>query len=639
MRGGYRLIDADAPEDMTAALAPGSKIPRTAVTLRCRNLSYSVKVPAAKEDETWWGRRVEKDLLNELDLAFHPGEIVGLMGPSGAGKTTLLNVLAGHNHHQGTLRGSLTANDGPLPANFKQVTCFIPQDDVLLAGLTPRETLMFTAQLRLRASATARESRVNTIMEQLGLIGCADVLVGNVDRKGISGGQRKRVSIGMELLTDPAVLFVDEATSGLDSKMAEDVISILRNLARDSPGRTVICTIHQPSYGIFVSFDKLVLLANGRTAYFGAVQAAPGYFAGQGLDIPQNENPADVYMRWLQDPTIMPALLLTARRLQNDIEGGSTSIRSQSIWDKERPKQSSSYATSHLWQFWVLFQRTFWDMAKDPEKYLQTLVVKITVGLLVGIVWIDQAGHTQHSIFPTQGVFFMVLINSVMDTVMQTALTFPTSRALLLREYRNGTYALPCFHLAMALANCIFMCINTFVMALPVYFLVGLRLTVRAFCHFVAITSLQACIGVGFGLAIGAIANDFAQAQAMVAPSIIPLILFSGYVIPYDQIKDYFLWLYYASFFQYGFSALQINQFHDWDFNDCDLTKMENTCKELGVDCESLGVMCYETGEDLLHEHNIYVDDMLFDYAIMGATLLFSLALSYYVMRHVIRTQ
>ena len=157
-------------------------------------------------------RGQDKMILTDVSCHFRPGELTALMGPSGSGKTTLLATLAGHNAHQGTRGGQLLVNGGPLPSAFKQMSTFIPQDDVLLAGLSPREALSFAAELRVAKPRAERTALVESLLSQLGLHECADTRIGNVDRRGISGGQRKRVSVGLELVTDPAVVFVDEAT-------------------------------------------------------------------------------------------------------------------------------------------------------------------------------------------------------------------------------------------------------------------------------------------------------------------------------------------------------------------------------------------------------------------------------------------
>jgi ABC-type multidrug transport system ATPase subunit len=219
------------------------------------------------------------------------------MGPSGAGKTTLLNILAAR--AGGFLIGNVKLNDRILEQkDMRMMMNYIPQDDVLFSALTPRETLTYTAKLRIaNQTEQQRNALVSDLMDKLGITRCADVIVGNELTKGISGGQKKRTSVAMELVTNPSILFVDEATSGLDSQTAEDVVRILRDISRT--GRTVICTIHQPSFDIFRMFDKLLLLQAGQVVYNGSVAESTKYFGSLGWACPEVLNPAEYFMRIL----------------------------------------------------------------------------------------------------------------------------------------------------------------------------------------------------------------------------------------------------------------------------------------------------------------------------------------------------
>ena len=278
------------------------------VVIDCDIMSYSVQregPPIWKKLVTMCGcgnedlSRNMDEILRDIKSTFNPGEFVCLMGPSGAGKTTLLNTLAAR--AGGFLIGSVRLNDRALEQkDMRMVMKYIPQDDTLFSALTPRETLTYTAKLRIpNQTDFERDELVNSLMKRLGITRCADVIVGNELIKGISGGQKKRVSVAMELVTDPSVLFVDEATSGLDSQTAEDVVRILRDISR--AGRTVICTIHQPSFDIFKMFDTLLLLQNGQVVYNGSVEESPKYFAQQGFECAEWMNPADHFMKALAE--------------------------------------------------------------------------------------------------------------------------------------------------------------------------------------------------------------------------------------------------------------------------------------------------------------------------------------------------
>ena len=222
------------------------------------------------------------------------------MGPSGSGKTTVLNCVLGN--ASGVMEGDVLINGAPHPRHFKSIAKLIPQEDVMLSTLTVREALWFQAELVMPQSAgkTAKSERIEAVLQQLSLLQCADTRIGNVESRGISGGERKRTSIGLELLSNPPVLCVDEPTSGLDSKTAEDVVCILKRTLEESR-RTCITTIHQPSFRIFSLFDRVLFLSQGRVAYNGPVKKVEDFFSGIGYPTPaKGEHVADTRsVSWL----------------------------------------------------------------------------------------------------------------------------------------------------------------------------------------------------------------------------------------------------------------------------------------------------------------------------------------------------
>ena len=177
------------------------------------------------------------------------------------------------------------------------------QDDKLFEMMTPRELLSFSASLRLPRETTKEEKKkaVDSVIERLGLPACADTRVGGALARGLSGGERKRTSIGYELITNPSLLFLDEPTSGLDSFSALSLLECLKDLAKD--GHTIICTIHQPSSEIFDMFDKLILLAKGKCVYAGKSNASIEHFSNLGYPCPTYSNPSDHFMKILQTRT------------------------------------------------------------------------------------------------------------------------------------------------------------------------------------------------------------------------------------------------------------------------------------------------------------------------------------------------
>lgn len=222
---------------------------------------------------------------------------MAIMGPSGSGKSTLLNILAGRVTGTGSgkhLSGSFKANGEIVaPKSFRQNVAYVVQDDALFPTSTAREALEFSANLRLPVSFTKkeREDLVNDMIESLGLKSCENTMIGGELIRGLSGGERKRVAIGVELVSSPSVLFLDEPTSGLDSYSAWKVVKILRAISETKT--TIMCSIHQPSSEVFNQFDTLVLLCKGNVVFQGAVEDVDRVFRGKGLGVPPRTNVAD----------------------------------------------------------------------------------------------------------------------------------------------------------------------------------------------------------------------------------------------------------------------------------------------------------------------------------------------------------
>jgi len=249
----------------------------TAAFLEFDNLVYEVDVP--RKD----GKRgtERKRLLNNIYGYAPPGKMVALMGASGAGKTTLLDVLAGMKTG-GHVTGSIKVNGKPVDFNtFKRVAGYVEQFDSHLETATVREAIAFSADLRLPSDISAEEKakRVELVMDKLELMPYAEVMIGSPSTGGLLADIRKKVTIAVELIMDPDLLFLDEPTTGLSSKAALEVMRVTRRLAEDIP---VLCTIHQPSAEIFNQFDWLLLLqSGGEVVYFGPVDEVPKYFSRQ----------------------------------------------------------------------------------------------------------------------------------------------------------------------------------------------------------------------------------------------------------------------------------------------------------------------------------------------------------------------
>ncbi|KDP44400.1 hypothetical protein JCGZ_20080 [Jatropha curcas] len=248
-----------------------------------------------------------KHLLRCVTGKIKPGRVTAVMGPSGAGKTTFLSALAGKPIGCWMTGLILINGENESIHSYKKVIGFVPQDDIVHGNLTVEENLWFSAHCRLSAYMPKPDKVliVERVIESLGLQTVRDSLVGTVEKRGISGGQRKRVNVGLEMVMEPSLLILDEPTSGLDSASSQLLLKALRREALE--GVNICMVVHQPSYTLFKMFDDLVLLAKGGlVVYHGSAKKVEEYFAGLGIHVPERVNPPDYYIDILEG-IVMPS--------------------------------------------------------------------------------------------------------------------------------------------------------------------------------------------------------------------------------------------------------------------------------------------------------------------------------------------
>lgn len=266
--------------------------------MQFHDVTYKIK---SKQSE-------ETTILKGISGVVSPGEMLVMLGPSGSGKTTLLTALGGR--LGGRLAGPITYNGRPFSSKIKRTIGFVTQDDILLPHLTVTETLVFTALLRLPNTLTKQEkvAQAEAVISHLGLTKCKNSIVGSQILRGVSGGERKRVNIGQEMLINPSLLFLDEPTSGLDSTTAQKIVSMMWEFA--SGGRTVVMTIHQPSSRLFYMFHKILLMLEGNGVYFGKGSEVMDYFSSIGYSPSVPMNPSDFLLDLANGMSVSSCLLL-----------------------------------------------------------------------------------------------------------------------------------------------------------------------------------------------------------------------------------------------------------------------------------------------------------------------------------------
>ncbi|CAM8969575.1 unnamed protein product [Rhodiola kirilowii] len=356
-----------------------------------------------------------KRLLSGLSGFAEPGRIMAIMGPSGSGKSTLLDALSGRLASNIIMSGNVLLNGKRKKLDYGGVA-YVTQQDSLLGTLSVRETLTYSANLRFPPSMTKHDidAIIDTTIKEMGLQKCADQMIGNWHLRGISGGEKKRLSIALETLTRPSLLFLDEPTSGLDSASAFFVVQTLRRISRQ--GKTVISSIHQPSSEVFALFDDLFLLSGGETVYFGEASSAIEFFEEAGFPCPSRRNPSDHFLRCINsdfddvdveeaaDPQDMmataqiKAILVEKYNVSSYIE--KTAARIQEISNMEGLVTKPRLGSNATWwkQLRTLTKRSLVNMSRDLGYYWLRTALYVTLSICVGTIFF-QMGTDYKAIF------------------------------------------------------------------------------------------------------------------------------------------------------------------------------------------------------------------------------------------------
>eukprot|EP00928_Gymnodinium_smaydae_P020603 TRINITY_DN17965_c0_g1_i2.p1 TRINITY_DN17965_c0_g1~~TRINITY_DN17965_c0_g1_i2.p1 ORF type:complete len:620 (-),score=102.45 TRINITY_DN17965_c0_g1_i2:97-1956(-) len=526
--------------------------PGHSAELEVRGLAYAV--PSGRR------RVAPRKVLAGVDCVFPPGRLSAIMGASGSGKTSLLTLLRGLSAPGSSIAGEVLCNGHAVDADLmRSVASVVPQEDVYLPALTPREMLRFAAELRLPAGTTSaeHEARAASVVAHLRLEACADTPIGDerAGLRGISGGERRRLSVGLAVIGGlPQALFCDEITSGLDSCSAASMVGLLKDMA--ARGVTVVCAIHQPSFSVFKEFDYLLLLEAGLACFAGDLESAESHFSRCGAPTPAHTNPAHHYVELVQQRDNP-----WARRWHDAVAQGSAGSRPptrsdfpghSTLMDGKRKSQLSL-----LQQTAVLTRRTLLENFKNRKKFFRGIMSRCPASVMVGFFfWRVAAYTTQSSLFPVKGVLFFAIQNPLIETFYAGASTFQSTRGLLKREYYDGLYHVAPYYFAYYIGFLAMQIPWTFAWVVPLYVLTGLPLELHRFLIFVFAIFLVILMACAAGSAVGAKTKDQEGNRAVLAPMLIPMVLFSGYVIPYRQLPGVWKPLY--------------NLYGGTEFVDCD---------------------------------------------------------------------
>nr|XP_025661609.1 ABC transporter G family member 22 isoform X2 [Arachis hypogaea] len=527
----------------------------------------------------------EKDILNGISGCVNPGEVLALMGPSGSGKTTLLNLLGARICHS-TISGSITYNDQSYSKFLKSRIGFVTQDDVLFPHLTVKETLTYAARLRLPKTYTKeqKEKRALDVIYELGLERCQDTMIGGSFVRGVSGGERKRVCIGNEIIINPSLLFLDEPTSGLDSTTALRIVQMLQDIAE--AGKTVVTTIHQPSSRLFHKFDKLILLGKGSLLYFGKASEAMNYFQSIGCSPLISMNPAEFLLDLangnindvslpseLEDrvqmgtveserhsgkpsPAVVHEYLVEAYE-SRVAETEKKKIMAPSPLDEEvKSKVRSSkreWGASWYEQFSILFWRGIKERKHDYFSWLRITQV-LSTAIILGLLWWQSDTKNIKDLQDQAGLLFFIAVFWGFFPVFTAIFTFPQERAMLSKERAADMYRLSAYFLARTTSDLPLDLILPVLFLLVVYFMAGLRLSATPFVLTILTVFLCIVAAQGLGLAIGATLMDLKRATTLASVTVMTFMLAGGFFV--QRVPIFISWIRYMSFNYHTYKLL-----------------------------------------------------------------------------------
>ncbi|KAF9175294.1 hypothetical protein BGX20_006981 [Mortierella sp. AD010] len=585
-----------------------SRIPYTlnteAASLEFRNVGYTLNKNGLQ-------------ILKGISGSAPAGVVLAVMGPSGAGKSTLVDILAGK-RKDGKVTGQILLNGKQVhESEIRRMVGFVDQEDTLPPTQTVYEAVLFSAMLRLPEAMPIQEihTRVTEVIEMLGLSHCSDRRIGNITSRGISGGEKRRVSIALELITRPPILILDEPTSGLDSYSAHMVVEQLCKLAA-SKTTTVILTIHQPRSDIFFMFDQALVISKGEALYFGPSNAAADYFRRRDLVCPTNYNIAD----YLLDIAMDQELLAKAKSYQGDDDekggistshqlhasgetfsrrgmnanehvNGTTSSNMKSsdstqtsavssphettvricetdsinsstecLSEKTTVKrQKTVYPTSFLTQLQVIMKRNFQTLIRDKSLLVLHLAVSIILGLFIGGLYFQVSMALSGFQNRAGSLFFMLALLGFSSISALGA--FTDTRTLFIKERSNGYYPPMPFIISTLLFDLIpLRVIPSLFLGCISYFMIGLSPVVVTFFKFLLILVLFNVSTAMFCLVIAAGVKTTGIASLASSIVMLFMMLFGGFMINSSNIPAALTWIQYLSMFKYGFEALAVNE-------------------------------------------------------------------------------
>eukprot|EP00826_Nyctotherus_ovalis_P046225 TRINITY_DN51_c0_g1_i3.p1 TRINITY_DN51_c0_g1~~TRINITY_DN51_c0_g1_i3.p1 ORF type:complete len:700 (-),score=192.14 TRINITY_DN51_c0_g1_i3:124-2223(-) len=520
-------------------------------------------------------------ILNKVSGTVKPGEYLSIIGSTGAGKTTLLQLLSGKMFPQNLAwKGKIEINgESRDDVEYSRFTAFVQQDDILMENMSVRECLEFAANVKSPGDAETRGYHVKELLEELELTDSQNIIFGSdLLRKG----ERKRASIGVELITNPSLLYVDEPTTGMDTFTARKLVELMGRLAKKS--RTIIATIHQPNSEIYAMFDKLMILALGRIIYFSSAKEAVPYFDRLGYICPKQVNPAEHFMKILSAENFMKpedtgdTLAIAKQRYEaavikmsemyespeNDKRCDVDTVAPDAVPLSQIELSTLKYVAPWCIQFGYLLKRSMITNIRSPHTTIVRLVTTVAVILMGTALYYDQGYNYSKAIQGRSGVQFFMLTFCLLEAIQNVILVFPEERAVFLREQASSLYEISAYFLGKVIAELPLNLLVPLITLLMTFWLWNMN-DVHSYNFWINLLNMELMYltGTGFGLILGSVVANRTVLIALLAVVALPLLLLAGFFVGIDKGKHIMWVLQYISPCKYIFTTSMRNEFED----------------------------------------------------------------------------
>ncbi|XP_044946360.1 ABC transporter G family member 41-like isoform X2 [Hordeum vulgare subsp. vulgare] len=553
-------------------------LPFTPLTISFQDVNYYVDTPAEMREHGFMERKLQ--LLHNITGAFQPGVLSALMGVSGAGKTTLLDVLAGRKTG-GVIEGNIRIGGYPkIQQTFARISGYCEQTDVHSPQITVGESVAYSAWLRLppEIDSKARNEFVNEVLETIELDEIRDSLVGIPGVNGLSTEQRKRLTIAVELVSNPSIIFMDEPTSGLDARAAAIVMRAVKNVA--DTGRTVVCTIHQPSIDIFEAFEELMLMKRGgELIYAGAVghhsceviqyfQSIPGV-----PRIKDNYNPST----WMLEVTS------TSMEVQLGADFAQLYKESSMCKNKDMVVKRLSvpvpgmtdlhFATRFPQKFREQFKACLWKQClsywRTPSYNLVRFVFITLSCIFFGALFWQQGNinhiNDQQSLLTILGCMYGITLFTGINNCQSVMPFISIERSVVYRERFAGMYSPWAYSFAQVAMEMPYVLMQVVLFMLIAYPMIGYAWTAAKFFWFMYTMFCTLLCFVYMGMVVVSFTPNIQVASILASMFYTLQNLMSGFIVPAPQIPRWWIWFYYVSPMSWALRVLFTSQFGDYD--------------------------------------------------------------------------